>query len=116
MTSEFLDFSIYTNRAPLRRYVNRRRLEKKDPTAAVSDVVKPIEIYVDPATPTKWVPYVKQAIEDWRPAFEQAGFRNAIVAREVAPDNKDWSPEDARYTVVSWQPLTSPAAFTSFVT
>ena len=116
ITDDFLDFGMDTNRAPVRKYIERWRLEKKDPAAAVSDVVKPIEIYVDPATPTKWVPYVKQGIEDWRPAFEQAGFRNAIVAREVAADDKDWSPEDARYTVVSWQPLTSPLAYTSFVT
>ena len=116
ITGEFLDFGMDTNRAPRRSYIYRWRLDKKDPTASVSDVVKPIEIYVDPATPSKWVQYVKQGIEDWRPAFEQAGFHNAIVAREVAPDDKDWSPEDARYTVVSWQPLTSPLAFTSFVT
>jgi len=45
-----------TNRAPVRKYIERWRLEKKDPAAAESDVVKPIEIYVDPATPTKWVP------------------------------------------------------------
>ncbi len=109
-----LDFRINTYRAPIRDYIFRWRLEKKDPSAAVSDVVKPIEIYVDPATPTKWVPYVKQGIEDWRPALEQAGFRNAIVAREVAPNDKDWSPEDARYTVVSWQPLIGPTAFTGW--
>lgn len=115
MSHEFLDFGMDTNRAPVRKYIDRWRLEKKDPAAAVSEVVKPIEIYLDPATPSKWVQYVKQGIESWRPAFEQAGFLNAIAAREVAPDDKDWSPEDARYTVVSWQPLTSPLAFTGIV-
>lgn len=116
LNNQRLDFGMDTYRAPLRAYIDRWRLEKKDPAAAVSDVVKPIEIYVDPATPTKWVPYVKQGIEDWRPALEQAGFRNAIVAREIPTNDKDWSPEDARYTVVTWQALTGPMAFTGPVT
>jgi hypothetical protein len=48
---------------------------------------------------------MKKAIEDWQPAFEAAGFSNAIIARE-APDDPDWSPEDARYSVVRWLPST----------
>ena len=111
MTRERVDFSMPTNRAPVRRFAARWRLEKKDPSAAISDPAKPIEIYVDPATPSKWVRYVKQGIEDWRPALEGAGFRNAIVAREVPSGDKDWSAEDARYTVVNWQPLIGPFAF-----
>ena len=116
LTAERLDFSLETNRAPVRTFVERWRLEKKEPAAALSEPVKPIEIYVDPATPSKWVRYVKQGIEDWRPALEGAGFRNAIAAREVPPGDKDWSPEDARYTVVTWQPLTGPFAFTGPMT
>ncbi len=86
-------------------YITRYRLEKKDPTAAVSDPVKPIVYYLDPATPKKWVPWLEKAIEDWQPAFEAAGFSNAIIAKE-APDDPDWSPEDARYSVVRWLPST----------
>ncbi|HSW28092.1 MAG TPA: zinc-dependent metalloprotease [Longimicrobiales bacterium] len=86
-------------------FITRYRLEKKNPNAAVSDPVKPIVYYIDPATPRKWVPYFKQAIEDWQPAFEAAGFSNAIVAKE-APDDPDWSPEDARYSVIRWLPST----------
>jgi hypothetical protein len=48
--------------------------------------VKPIVYYIDPATPTKWIPYLKKGIEDWQPAFESAGFKNAIIAQE-APAN-----------------------------
>ena len=92
------------------RYITRYRLEKKDPTAAISEPVKPIVYYVDPATPTKWVPYVKKGIEDWQPAFEAAGFRNAIVAREAPTDDPDWSAEDARYSVVRWLPSTTENA------
>jgi hypothetical protein len=116
LTRERVDFSLETNRAPVRRFAERWRLEKKDPSATISDPVKPIEIYVDPATPSKWVRYVKQGIEDWRPALEGAGFRNAIVAREVPSGDKDWSSEDARYTVVNWQPLIGPFAFTGPMT
>jgi hypothetical protein len=111
LTSERVDFSLETNRAPIRRFIERWRLERKDASARISEPIKPIEIYVDPATPSKWIRYVKQGIEDWRPALEEAGFRNAIIAREVPATDQSWSPEDARYTVVSWQPLTGPSAF-----
>ncbi|GMV04529.1 MAG: glutaminyl-tRNA synthetase [Gemmatimonadota bacterium] len=86
-------------------FITRYRLEKKDPSAAVSDPVKPIVYYIDPATPRKWVEWFKKGVEDWQPAFEAAGFSNAIVARE-APDDPDWSPEDARYSVIRWLPST----------
>ena len=72
--------------------------------------MKPIVYYVDPATPEQWVPYVKKGIEDWQPAFEAAGFRNAIVAREAPADDPDWSPEDARYSVIRWLPSTTENA------
>ena len=65
--------------------------------------------YVDPATPTWLVPWVKKAIESWQPAFEAAGFKNGIVAREAPSKavDPDWSPEDARYNVVDWLPSTT---------
>jgi len=86
----------------VRCFIARHRLEKRDPTAALSEPVTPIVYYVDPATPAKWRPYVMQAIEDWQPAFEAAGFKNAIIARLPPRDDPDWSPEDARYSVVRW--------------
>ena len=104
------DYSRDEHRAQDRTYVTRYRLEKKDPAAAISEPVKPIVYYVDPATPTKWIPYVKKGIEDWQPAFETAGFRNAIVAREAPKDDPDWSAEDARYSVVRWLPSTTENA------
>ena len=68
--------------------------------------------YVDPATPPKWVPWVKRAIEDWQPAFEAAGFKNAIVAKEAPSksDDPDWDPEDVRYSVIRWLPSTTENA------
>lgn len=103
-----LDYSRPEQRAQTRQYIVRWRLEKKDPNAAVSEPVKPIEYYVDPATPSWLVPYVKQGIEDWQPAFEAAGFRRGIVAKDAPSyeEDPDWSPEDARYSVVRWFPST----------
>lgn len=100
------DYGKDEHRSPERRYITKWRLEKKDPGAAVSEPVKPIEYYVDPATPSKWVPYIKKGIEDWQPAFEEAGFRRAIIAREAPKDDPEWSPEDARYSVIRWLPST----------
>jgi len=98
------DYSRQEHRAPRRTYIVRWRLEKKDPSAAISEPVKPIVYYIDPATPPKWAPYVKRGVEWWQPVFEQAGFKNAILAKDPPPpsEDPDWSPEDARYSVIRW--------------
>jgi hypothetical protein len=107
-----LDYGKDEHRSPRRQYITRWRLEKKDPAASVSEPVKPIVYYIDPATPPKWVPYLKRGVEAWQPAFEAAGFRNAIVARDApsSTDDPDWSPEDARYSVIRWLPSTTENA------
>jgi len=109
-SDSYVDYSRPEHRAVNRRFITRWRLEKQDPDAAMSDPIKPIEYYVDPATPTEWVPYIKAGIEDWQPAFEAAGFSNAIVALEAPADDPDWSPEDARYSVIRWLPSTTQNA------
>jgi hypothetical protein len=100
------DYGSEEQRAAQRRYITRWRLEKKDPNAEISEPVKPIVYYIDPATPTKWVPFIKKGIEDWQPAFEAAGFKNAIIAREAPSKDEDphWDPEDARYSVIRYLP------------
>src|SRR5260221_4286711 len=105
-----MDYSLDEQKATRRQLITRWRLEKKDPNAALSEPVKPIVYYVDPATPAKWVPWIKRAIEDWQPAFEAAGFKNAIIAKEEPPNDPDWSPEDARYSVIRWLPSTTENA------
>jgi hypothetical protein len=102
------DYSVDEHRAPERRFITRWRLEKKDPTAEISEPVKPIVYWIDPATPKKWVPYMKKGVESWQEAFEAAGFRNAIIAKEAptAEQDPEWSPEDARYSVIRWLPST----------
>jgi len=64
--------------------------------------------YVDRATPKQWVPFIKQGIEDWQVAFEEAGFKNAIIAKDppTIEEDPEWSPEDVRYSVVRY--LASP--------
>ena len=107
-----MDYGQEEHRAPRRRYIVRYRLDKKDPTAPLSEPVKPIVYWIDPATPSKWVPWLKKGIEDWQPAFEAAGFKNAIVAKDAPSPKEDpeWSPEDARYSVIRWLPSTTENA------
>jgi hypothetical protein len=66
-----------------RTFITRYPAGEEGSEREISEPVKPIVYYVDPATPAKFVPYVKQGIEAWKPAFEAAGFRNAIVAKEA---------------------------------
>lgn len=103
-----MDYGRDEQRAPERSYITRWRLEKKDPNAALSEPVKPIVYYLDPATPMKWRPYLKKGVEDWNVAFEAAGFKNAIICKDPPSREEDpnWSPEDVRYSVIRWLPST----------
>ena len=101
-----VDFGTTEQRSADRSYISRYRLEKKDPNAALSEPVKPIVYYVDPATPEQWKPWVRKAILDWQPAFEAAGFKNAIIAMDPPANDPDWSAEDVRHTVIRWLPST----------
>lgn len=103
-----MDYGRPEHRAQERRYITRWRLEKKDPNAAVSEPVKPIVYYIDRATPAWLVPFTKRGVEKWQKAFEAAGFRNAIIAKmqPSAQEDPEFSPEDARYSVIRWLPST----------
>ena len=109
-STSHIDYGLDEQRAVTRCLITRWRLEPSDPEAhargELVDPVKPIVYYIDPATPPKWVPYLKQGVVDWQPAFEQAGFSNAIIAADAPTDDPDWSPEDARYSVIRY--LASP--------
>ena len=78
----------------------------------------PIVYYLDPATPEKWRPYFKQGIEDWNVAFEKAGFKNAIIAKDPPSKEEDpeFSPEDVRYSVVRYVASTTRNAVGPSVT
>ena len=107
-TIEQVNFGLDEQKAATREYLRRWRLEPSDPEAyargELVEPVKPIVYYLDPATPEKWRPYVKQGVEDWQPAFEVAGFRNAIIARypPTPEEDPEFSPEDVRYSMVRW--------------
>lgn len=90
------------------RYANRWRLEKKDPSAALSEPVKPIVYYIDHTVPEKYRPWVKEGVEKWQKAFEAAGFKNAILAKD-APDDASWDPEDVRYSSIRWIVSSEPS-------
>ena len=86
--------------------IDRWRLEKKDPTAKLSEPVKPITYYMGSEIPTKWKPFIKKGIEAWNVAFEKAGFKNAVVCRDIPTKEEDpeFDDEDIRYTIVRWLP------------
>ncbi len=105
----YVDFGTDEHRSVRKRIVTRFRLQKQDANAAVSEPVKPIVFYIDPATPAKWVPYVRRGVESWNAAFEAAGFRNAIVARDAPRNDPEWSAEDARHSIVRWVPVNTEA-------
>jgi hypothetical protein len=71
---------------------------------------KPIVIYIDPATPKKWVPYLIQGVNDWQAAFERAGFKNAIMAKEAPENDSTWSLEDATHSAIVYKPSEIPNA------
>ncbi len=96
---QFVDYSVPIGDPMVVRYLRRHRLEKKNPGADVSDVVKPIQYYVDSGAPDD----VKQALLEgarwWSEAFEAAGFRNGFKV-DVLPDGAD--PMDIRYNMINW--------------
>jgi hypothetical protein len=103
-----INFGIADQKAPEQHFINRWRLEPKDPAAyargELVEPVKPIVYYVDPATPNEYRACVKQGVEDWQGPFESAGFKNAIQAKypPTKAEDPDWDPEDVRYSVVRW--------------
>jgi hypothetical protein len=108
------DYGLEAQKSKEVKYLDRWRLEVKEEDKEKfenGELVEPKEqivYYVDRATPKKWIPYIKQGIEDWQVAFEAAGFKNAIIAKDppTKEEDPDWSPEDARYSVVRY--LASP--------
>jgi hypothetical protein len=103
-TRSFEDYGGHRGWMQHRQYIARFRMEKKDPKADVSEPVKPVVFYLSREIPEKWRPYLKKGVEDWLPAFEKAGFKNAIVCKDAPSEREDpnWDPEDARHSVIRW--------------
>ena len=96
---EFYDYASPINEPVEKRWIARHRLEKKDPTAAVSDPVKPIVYYVDNGAPEPIRSALVEGASWWNEAFEAAGFRNAFQVK-VLPADAD--PMDVRYNMINW--------------
>ena len=101
MTQTVLDFSDDLSRSPRVRMVERWRLEKKDPAAALSEPVKPITFWLDRNVPLKYRATVTQAILEWNKAFEKIGFKDAIVVKQQ-PDDAEFDTLDLGYASVRW--------------
>ena len=87
-TQGFETYGRPENRAVQQEYITRYNLVKKDPNAAVSEPVKPIVYYISREVPEEWHPYLKQAVEDWQPAFEAAGFKTRSSAKRLRQSRK----------------------------
>ena len=102
------DYGLDEQKAKSTSYIRRWKLIPKDIEAynrgELVEPIKQIVYYIDPATPEKWRKYLKQGVEDWQIAFEAAGFKNAIICKypPSKQEDPDWSPEDARYSVIRY--------------
>ena len=95
----YVDYSTPIGEPMVKRYLRRHRLEKKDPSAAISEAVKPIQYWVDPGAPEDVRKALVEGASWWNQAFEAAGFRNAFQVA-VLPDGAD--PMDIRYNMINW--------------
>ena len=100
-TTQRFDFSDDLAPFPNVNYVERWRLEKKDPNAAMSEPKQPIVYWLDRNIPEKYRETVKAGILEWNKAFERIGFINAIQVRQQ-PDDADFETGDARHASVRW--------------
>ncbi len=99
LSIHYMDFSTPIGDPITQRWILRHRLEKKDPSAAVSDAVKPIVYYLDPGAPEPIRSALLEGARWWNQAFEAAGFRNAFRV-EMLPEGAD--PMDVRYNMIQW--------------
>jgi hypothetical protein len=101
------DFGNDTRRTPKQRYVNRWRLEKKDPAAEISEPVKPITYWLDRNIPLKYRDSITRGTLEWNKAFEKIGFRNAVVVK-VQPDDASFDTLDVGAASIRWMTNAQP--------
>jgi hypothetical protein len=95
----YVDYSVPIGEPMVKRYLRRHRLEKKDPTAAISEPVKPIRYWVDSGAPEDVKKALVEGASWWNQAFEAAGFKNAFLV-DILPADAD--PMDIRYNMINW--------------
>ncbi len=112
--NRFTHFTDDQHKTERESFVSRYRLVPKDLKRYLKgelvEPVKPIVYYIDPATPKQWVPYLMQGVNDWNVAFESAGFKNAIIAKEWNPQS-GFSMDDARFSVLRYLPSETENAY-----
>jgi len=101
------DFSNDLERTPRQRFVNRWRVEKKDPAAALSEPVKPIVYWLDRTVPVRYRPAITAGVLEWNKAFEKIGFKNAVQV-QVQPDDADYDTLDLNRASIRWMTSASP--------
>lgn len=109
-----VDYGLDAQKSKTVTYLDRWRLEVKDEDiekfkrGELVEPKQPIIYYIDRATPEQWRKYIKQGVEDWQVAFEAAGFKNAIIAKDPPSieEDPDWDPDDMRYSVVQLSSFT----------
>lgn len=117
-TVRYTDFDLNPQGIEHKALITRWRLEPKDEDIEKykrGELVEPkkqIVFYIDPATPEKWVDHLIAGVNDWQAAFEEAGFKNAIVGKRAPTKEEDpeWSLEDARYSAIVYKPSSIPNA------
>ena len=116
-TDSYYTFSDDQQRVASTRFITRWRLEPRDEDIEKmkrGELVEPkkqIVYYIDPGTPKKWRPYLIAGVNDWNKAFEKAGFKNAITAKEWPEQDSTMSLEDARYAVIRYLASDIPNAY-----
>ncbi len=103
-------FTDFNESEPIKTnyFINRWRLEPRDEDrdkmakGILVEPKKPIVFYLDSSTPQKWKEYIRKGVEDWKPAFEAAGFKNAVIAKDVPVNDPLFNPEDIRYSVIRY--------------
>jgi hypothetical protein len=107
-TTKHFYFTDAQHELEARKLVNRWRMEPKDEdvekylAGELVEPKKPIVYYIDPSTPHQWRQAIKDGVEDWQKAFEQAGFKNAIVAKDAPLDDPDFDGDDVRYSMITY--------------
>ena len=115
---QFYYYSDHQQQVEDKRFIVRWRLEPKDSADAermkrgeLVEPKKPIVYYIDPATPPQWRKYLIAGVNDWQKAFERAGFKNAIMAKEWPENDSTMSMEDARFSVIRYLASPIPNAY-----
>ncbi|MDR3715761.1 MAG: zinc-dependent metalloprotease [Puia sp.] len=107
-SDSYTNYGLDAQKAQSEHFITRWRLEPrpedigKMKQGILVEPIKPIVYYIDPATPVKWRKYLKMGVEDWQKAFEKAGFRNAILAKDWPEGDTTMSLEDARFSVIRY--------------